>query len=89
MKKIEITLNGQREEKIAQAIMESIYGAIKKNGYCDINVTSHTEQPELPVQVVAAAPKSGDLEIPGFMADNMRARASRYETRFGVARKRG
>lgn len=56
MKKIEITLNSEQEEQIAQDIMASIYGAFQKHGYCDTRVNAST----LP------APKQ-EIQVPEFM----------------------
>lgn len=63
MKKIEIVLNGEQEEQIAQDIMMSIYGAFQKHGYCDTQVHADTI-PE---------PKQ-ELQIPGFMRADAKER---------------
>lgn len=42
MKKVEITINGRHEEKVARQIMQAIYGAMQEaQNYTDVSV--HTE----------------------------------------------
>ena len=42
MKKVEITINGRHEEKVARQIMQAIYGAMQEApNYTDVSV--HTE----------------------------------------------